>query len=289
MRAGAIFCEDSEDEVRVRENNIRLGLHVHPDASPVHWVARLGEDNIMMTFSREGIGQTTPFFNQINEMVGDLGLDVLLLDGAADVFPGNQNDLNQVTQFMRRCCGQLALQHNCGVVSLAHPSDEGLSSSKKFSGSRAWSNTARSRLYMGRDADDKDGRVLEVCKANWAPSGSEYQLKYRAGIFVTVDDSDEALKEDRVREMFIDLLQKSQSLGVAVSANPKGNYAPSIFAKEPTAKKARYSRSDFAAAMDALLEDETIVSREFRTDRFRLEFGVTHHSKSADPHQAVSP
>lgn len=71
----------------------------------------------------------------------------------------------------------LAIDHQLAVVLIAHPSLTGMSTGSGSSGSTAWSNSVRSRLYLERvkGADDReidaDLRVLQVKKSNYGPIG----------------------------------------------------------------------------------------------------------------------
>ena len=87
---------------------------------------RLGEDNILMTFSRKGVGELTTFHRHVVEAALDLKVRLVIIDTAADTFGGNENDRGQVRQFVQRALGQIALKIDGAVVCCAHPSRAGL-------------------------------------------------------------------------------------------------------------------------------------------------------------------
>ena len=58
----AVYCEDSNDELWRRQRDINLDYGVsNEDLADVHWMPRLGEDNLMMVFGRNGAGELTKF------------------------------------------------------------------------------------------------------------------------------------------------------------------------------------------------------------------------------------
>jgi len=99
-----IYCEDSRDELlrRQAEINVAYGCEDSDDLeNRVHWMPRLGEDNLFMTFSG-GVGKLTDFHEGVTEAAVRLGVKLVIVDTAADVFGGNENDRGQVRQFISR-------------------------------------------------------------------------------------------------------------------------------------------------------------------------------------------
>ena len=56
----------------------------------------------------------------------DMGARLVILDTAADLFGGNENDRGQVRQFMN-ALSRIAMKINGAVVLCAHPSRAGMS------------------------------------------------------------------------------------------------------------------------------------------------------------------
>ncbi len=59
-----VYCEDSRDELLRRQDeiNVAYGCEVSADLeNRVHWMPRLGEDNLFMTFSG-GVGKPAPAY-----------------------------------------------------------------------------------------------------------------------------------------------------------------------------------------------------------------------------------
>jgi RecA-family ATPase len=113
---------------------------------------------------------------------------LVVLDTAADLYAGNENDRAQVNRFVKAYCERIAIETGAAVLLCAHPSRDGLRSGEGSAGSTAWSNAVRSRLYLHRDnEDDPDHRTLELKKANLARSGVTLNLRWQDGVFVRHD------------------------------------------------------------------------------------------------------
>src|SRR5262249_22973962 len=87
------------------------------------------------------------------------------------------------------------------VLLLAHPSMAGKASGSGASGSTAWENAVRARLYMRRPEEGHfDERELIRAKANYAAAGENTTLRmlYQTGFFVPAVNADElALRSAR--------------------------------------------------------------------------------------------
>jgi RecA-family ATPase len=82
---------------------------------------------------------------------------------------------------------------NGAVVVLAHPSLSGLDRGNGTSGSIAWNNAVRSRLYLTvpeGTARDGDVRLITTVKANYSRAGERIYLKRRGGVFVAIGSAD---------------------------------------------------------------------------------------------------
>ncbi len=106
-------------------------------------------------------GDLTATFEGLREFVQREGIGLLVLDNASDTFDASEIDRARVRAFMRALT-VLARQAKAVVLLLAHV-DKGTSrgdrwpNTEGYSGSTAWHNSARSRLFMHRD---KEGALL---------------------------------------------------------------------------------------------------------------------------------
>lgn len=180
-------AEDDRDEVHRRAAEICAAEGIDlASAYRANMIYRAGQDAVM-AIEKNGLLVPTPFFHQMEASVAAVGPQLLILDNQADVFTGNENNRSLAKHFIGLLRG-LCLRHECSVLLLGHPSLSGMASGSGMSGSTAWSNSVRSRLYLhapeGDDNDDKDVRILEVMKANYGPTGKRIELKWVAGRFV---------------------------------------------------------------------------------------------------------
>ena len=113
-----------------------------------------------------------------------------MLDNLADIFAGNENVRPLARQFIGALRG-LAIEFDCVVLLLSHPSLSGINSGSGTSGNTAWNNSVRSRLYLTRDDEDKevgpDRRILQTMKANYGPNGCRIELRWEVGRFARTD------------------------------------------------------------------------------------------------------
>jgi RecA-family ATPase len=275
-----ITAEDSRDEVHrrlsdiARENAVPLS-----GMADLHIVSLAGEDAIIAApEGRSNVIATTPLFAAIKEQIAALRPKLVVLDTLADLFGGNEIDRSQARQFIGLLRG-VALQYDCAVVVLAHPSLSGMD--RGTSGSTGWGNSVRSRLVFarihgddGREADE-DARVLRVGKSNYGRVGLEIPMRWRNGVFVADkvttggDPMAAAAKADRV---FLELLAKARTQNIEVHVKTGRGYAPEEFKRD--ASQQCVSKTDLAAAMKRLLDAGKIENAPFGPPsriRYRLQ------------------
>jgi RecA-family ATPase len=214
-RALGVFCEDSAEELERRQSDINRALGVEArNLESLRLLSRFGEDNTLLFFDGDR-GRTTPFFDRLAAACRAWKPSLIVLDTAADLFGGNENDRPKVRAFIGSCLGRLARDHDAAVVLCAHPSVAGLANGSGAGGSTAWNNTLRSRLYLTHPASDPDQpagpshhRVLTRMKANYAPRDARVEIEWRAGAFAVKDISrplDDAATWQAIGAMFDEL------------------------------------------------------------------------------------
>jgi hypothetical protein len=183
-RGLGVFCEDDQDELHRRHIEIKADLgHAVGNPFTDTWIwPRVGSENILVTFDREGKPAVSPFFQKIDAFVMSKQVGLLILDNAADLFGGNEIIRAQVNYFVKAVCGGLIKRakeagFTLTVVLLSHPSQAGRNTGTGESGSTAWNNAVRSRLYLTKDEDGlPEQRILTRKKANYAASGDDVKL-----------------------------------------------------------------------------------------------------------------
>jgi RecA-family ATPase len=265
-------AEDDTAEMHRRLVDICAAERIALDAlDDLHIVPRAGMDAMLSSFdARTGEMKLPPLWNNLVRKVDQVRPKLVTIDTAADVFGGDEIKRQQVRAFVGLLRG-LALDYDLAVVLLSHPSIAGMTSGTGTSGSTAWSNTVRSRLYFervlhgGRGGEpiseaDPDVRRLSAKKSNYGRTGSTIMLRYVGGVFVREDNeagapssaSDNKLADDT----FLELLSLFESQGRNVSPNGSKSYAPKVFSEHPNSKGVRSKA--FAISMERLLRDKKI-------------------------------
>jgi RecA-family ATPase len=279
------YCEDDKDEMHARQDAInRFYGCTYDDLGDMRWLARLGYDNMLMTFDH-GRGTLTPLFHQILGEVRRFRAQLVVVDTLSDVFAGSEIDRGQARQFVQGALGYMGRETRGAIVACAHPSLTGINTGTGTSGSTGWSGAFRSHLYLEKQKrDDERGsepvdanRVLSRRKSNWAPPGEPIELCFQDGVFVVVPSPEGvlgAISKRAVEEDFLKLLDKFTKQNRPVSDTPTaGNYAPKLFARHTAEHERRYKFKDYVAAMDSL----------FAADRIRNEV----YGSKAEPHRRI--
>lgn len=272
--------EDSGDVVRHRLKWICAALGVDP-ATLEGWLhildATAGEPVLFHEVAEGGRrrGATTPSYDALKGYIGANSIDVLMIDNASDALDASENDRARVRAFVRALV-QLVQAQAGAVLLLAHV-DKGTSrgdrgGTEAYSGSTAWHNSARSRLYLSRDRDgmlllehhkNTHGAMLEPLRLVW-PKGGIPQVDAPACGFVQVI-------EDRAEgKALLKLLHAYYLRGEFVATDTRSRYhAAKVLGEEPTYPKRRRPAEVFEMLRDA--ERRQLVQRETYKDRNRKE------------------
>ena len=133
-----------------------------------------------------------------------------------------------------------------------------------LSGSTAWHNKVRSRLYMRSPTTakgeeiDSDVRELQFLKNNYGKQGDSIQIRWDAGVFVIENapgSLEKIARDSNDDHRFLELLAKYDDQGRKMSHKVAANdYAPRVFAAE----KNGISLKRFEQAMERLFEAKKI-------------------------------
>lgn len=264
VRRGNVVYLSAEDD--------RSELHRRLDAICTDYGVDLGEltglkildvtgvDSVLGAADRQGRLLPTDRWRELEQIARAWEPVLIVIDNLADVFAGEENSRPQARQFIAQLQGCAARQ-NASLLLLGHPSLAGMASGTGSSGSTAWNNSVRSRLYLERpkidgEAGPADARVLSVKKANYSPTGLELRLRWSAGVFKTDEDAgplrgiDAEMAELKIEQTFLRLLDEYEAQGRRVGDMPGSTYAPTVFSKDPSANGA--TRRGLEAAMNRL-------------------------------------
>ena len=256
-----LACEDDADECHRRLDAIAGGRLDEFDN--FHLVALAGHDAVFATTRGAQIAPT-PLFESFRATVANLRPTLIVADTLADVFAGDEIARAHARQFVTLLRG-VAIEHDCAVVVLAHPSLSGLARGDGASGSTAWANSVRSRLYLARpkvsegEPVDPDMRTLTLNKSNYARTGAELLLRWHDGRFVRAEPGDAASAEARSEAAdvaFLSCLRRFEREGRSVSSHRSPSYAPSQFLNQSETRGLRLP--DLASAMQRLFASGAI-------------------------------
>jgi len=257
-----LTCEDDADELQRRQVAIckALGISLESLSGKLCLSSLTGDvETALCTFTKESQLRVTERFRGLEATAIEDGIRFIVLDNVAHLFPGNENIRIEVANFTSML-NRLALRIDGAVLFLGHPNKAG----EDYSGSTAWSNQVRSRLFLttpteadGKTPIDRDARVLSRPKANYAQKDGELAFYWHEWAFVTEQDLPVRYSpEARARiedEAFLRCLEKARAehRNVSPSTNAS-NYAPKVFNTMPTGKG--IGLRGFEAALHRLLD-----------------------------------
>lgn len=262
MQGNALYitAEDDEDQLHWMQAHIckAVGVRIGSLAGKLHLSSLRGRlGNEIAVFDSEGKLRPSASFQSLRATIERAKAQLVVLDNAAHLFAGNENDRQQVTAFVNLL---YSLCRDLGVtmILVAHSNKAGDS----YSGSTAWLNAVRSQIVLGRpdDTQDPDERVLTLGKANYARQGQELRFRWHDFALRLDDDLPDDtrremaanLKASAVNDRFLQCLAKTKEECRAVSVSGSAaNYAPRVFAKMTLGKG--YVIRDYAEAMERLL------------------------------------
>lgn len=274
MQGNALYitAEDDEERLHWMQKHIcdAVGVGIAALAGRLHLASLRGRlGNELATFDAENKLRPSPSFQMLRATIEQSKAQLVVLDNAAHLFAGNENDRQQVTAFVNLLYS-LCQDLGATVILVAHSNKAG----DTYSGSTAWLNAVRSQIVLARpeDSHDPDERLLTLGKANYARQGQELRFRWHNFALILNDQLPEDTRAafaanaaaSGANEAFIACLRArdGQGDGRRVGPSPGPNYAPSQFEGMPQAK--HYKKADLKRAMDRLFEVGRIKSVTFR-------------------------
>ena len=230
-------CEDDHDELWRRQLALsrwaKAGLEEFDENLVI--VPRQGLENALVT-SEFGRLMFTPLIAKLSEQANDLKCEIVIIDNAGQTYGCGENDRHAVTAFLNALVGALPGR---AIMLLAHPSR---TAGSEFSGSSAWENVARTRLYLGAtlpgekdtEANPQDNvRYLARRKANYSPKDWR-RMTYADGA-LTPDQPEASggiiatINAGRAERVVLDGLQKLATMGVhGTDGKRSPNFLPKL-------------------------------------------------------------
>jgi RecA-family ATPase len=240
-----LSAEEEDNEIRHRMQAVAASLGATREQlvkDGLRVLSFAGKDAVLAEPDRDGILQSTPLFARILADAVALKPKVIALDAAADVFGGNEINRAQARQFIT-LLRHLAIATDAAVILVAHPSLQGIASDSGLSGSTAWHNSVRARMYLKKaPGEDEALRALEVKKNNYGPVTETILLRWKNGVYVAEPGQgtfEQLAREAEANQLFLTLLRRFTKQSRNVSDKTSPSYAPSLFAAEPEAKKSK--------------------------------------------------
>jgi RecA-family ATPase len=208
----------------------------------------------------------THMLTTLREQIGDLKAEVVILDNIARLFAGNENDRYEVTAFMSALAWAAAPMH-CAVLLVGHIAK---AQGSEYSGSAAWENAARARLWFtdhppdketDRDEPEDDLRYLAKRKVNYT-SRDLCTLRYVDDAYDVVQPEDPtgivaSIKRKNAERRVLDAMQKLIGMGLAPT---EGRSSPAFLPKLATQYNLAdgFTPAELERGMRALMADGTI-------------------------------
>ncbi len=242
--AVGIFAEDPDQVLHIRQVRINQLLEIDMED--------LGGRCYPISFSRYDArlwrdGEPTPFFGDLEEQlqaVDDLRL--LVLDNAALLYFGYENDRGEVTAFIRALTG-IAERHRIGIALTAHTSKSSDDSVARVgSGSTAWVFACRSVLKLESDGDEA---TLRLVKANHARPGLEIPLEWKGSILVAKalpDSLEERARKRQIDRLIFERVEQAWAANWPLSPTPQ---AAERYLPKSLARGSNFKAGEIKAAM----------------------------------------
>lgn len=280
--APAVFVslEDSGSIVRHRLAKICNALNIDPATikERLHIVDG-SESPELFTADHRGAGEITSTYDELAQLVEETRAGLVIVDNASDAFGGDEINRRQVRAFMR-ALAKIAKDSHCAVLLLAHV-DKSTSRNKfgqgdeAYSGSTAWHNSARSRLFMSRDGDSGNltiqhqksnlGEIQEPIVIAWPQGGIPALANELPDIDGVVGKAQERV-EDRQIKTLLKMIDEFASRDQFISSAPTAkNNAFAVLRPEPEFKALKMSRDDVARLITKCQRDGLIDVLDYRT------------------------
>lgn len=118
------------------------------------------------------------------------GHEVIVIDGIADVYGGNENARNEVKQFVNAITALIPTHGAVLLIGHVNKATAGGNGGEGYSGSTGWHNSVRARWYLspevGEEGDRSGSLILELQKSNLGQAGQQMRLTWdpEAHLFV---------------------------------------------------------------------------------------------------------
>lgn len=272
-RVFAFLAEDSEEELVRRQQSICSAIPVSfTDLDDLVVMGpRPNNDHIMAATDRAGLLTPTRWGREFEARALAHRPDLIIIDNIAEVFGGNEIVRSEVRQFVGMLTS-IARKSQAAVLLLGHPSREGMKSGSGYSGSTAWNNSVRSRLYMTRPGTGLDrGTRLTRQKANYAALDEDgVALTYSRGVFVSQRQAiadGVALSDSERMRLVLRAIGKGREEGrhFSTSENQPSHPSRILLRRDVDIRAAGMKRDEVLECLDGAMRDGLLAEGEYTT------------------------
>jgi RecA-family ATPase len=230
-------CEDRAAVLHWRMARICQHAGIDPDElSDLAVLDLVGHDALLLRRIPGGGLLPTPAYAELQATIERVGAEVLIVDGSADTFGGNENDRGEVRQFVHALvrlvpvAGAVVLLHHVAKATAGGGFGEG------YSGSTAWHNSARARWYLRpehADGEPGGGLLLELAKTNHGSGGHAVRIEWDAAAHTFSGRS--MTPASRVERHVRDEAERDAVLSAIRAITAAGDYVPAAATGNRTA------------------------------------------------------
>lgn len=273
-------AEDNGAIVRHRLATICRAWQVNPaDLAGQLQIVDGTENPELFTADARAAGDTTSTYSALLSLVQAEGFGLVIADNASDTFGGDEINRRQVRAFMR-ALNRLATVGNCAILLLAHV-DKSTSRNGKgaggeaYSGSTAWHNSARSRLFMARSesgtleiAHQKSnfGRMQAPLLLQWPDGGLPMLAEGVAADFSGLMAQAQGRNDDNAAAALLKLIAEFESRGQFAAPAPQArNNVHALLRSESAFKALGLTQDDTKRIVNQCQRAGWIAPLEYRT------------------------
>jgi len=294
-RAAVVFAslEDGAHVVRHRLAHICRQWQIEPaELTGLHIVDGT-ESPELFTAEGRSEGRTTAAYAELRALVNATGAGLAIVDNASDAYGGDEIQRRSVRAFVRSLAA-IARDVDAACLLLAHV-NKGTSRAGKaeggegYSGSTAWHNSVRSRLFMSRAADGS--LLLEHQKANLGRKREPLTLHWPDGGLPDSADAPatrvlvqraQARADDTAAAALLRLLAEFEGRGQDASPNLAARNNPhALLRSEPAFKALGLTRGDVQRLVNQCQRAGWIEVADYRTSdrKERERWAVTEQGR----------
>lgn len=192
-------AEDSMEIIRHRIAKICTHMQVAPEMIAQNMrLIDATENPCLYEETTAGKHEVTPGYTKLQELVLSFNADVVIIDNASDTFNANENNRSHVRGFLRSLV-RIGKNRRTIILLLTHIDKNTVQrnyNSEGYSGSTAWHNSARSRLYLTKTPDatlkiehqkSNHGKLSEAISMTFSP---DYILVHQAPEYTLTHNQD---------------------------------------------------------------------------------------------------